>query len=224
VVVVGATDRQADNRDAGGDMAGLRDKQMSGRRRRILATARHLFNTRGYQEATLEEIAAQSELSTVTVLNYFGSKGGLLVEIETEYDDQLHKAIAPIIADPPADAIEAVCTFFRIVFDHALGTLERHVWKHVWANLFLEAGNDLGKGLARNELGLLEQFTALLATLKGRGAFNAEIDIQALGEVLFSLQSMRSVQFMSDPTISRPQLEANMRRDFSLVMTPYLAG
>ncbi len=203
-------------------MAGLRDKQRSSRRLRIMMTARRLFNARGYQEATLEEIAAQSELSTVTVLNYFGSKGGLLVAIQTQFDVELRKDIAPIIADPPADPIEAVSSFFTIVFDHALATLERHVWKHVWANLFLEAGTDLGKGLAQNERELLDDFTIMLEALQRRGAIRPEIDIKALGEILHSIQAIRSMQFMSDPAMSRSDLDAVMLRDFTLVMRPYL--
>jgi AcrR family transcriptional regulator len=203
-------------------MAGLRDKQRSGRRLRVITTARRLFNSLGYQEATLEEIAAQSELSTVTVLNYFGSKGGLLVAIQTRFDDELRKGIAPIIADPPADPIEAVDTFFTVVFDHALSTLERHVWKHVWANLFLEAGTELGKGLAQNERELLDDFTILLETLQQRGAIAAQLDMKALGEVLYNLQSIRSMQFMSNPEMSRSQLWEVLLRDFTLVMRPYL--
>jgi AcrR family transcriptional regulator len=204
-------------------MAGLRDKQRSGRRLRVITTARRLFNALGYQEATLEEIAAQSELSTVTVLNYFGSKGGLLVAIQTRFDAELRKDIAPIIADPPADPVEAAYSFFTIVFDHALATLERHVWKHVWSNLFLEAGTELGKGLAQNERELLDDFTAMLKTLRGRGAILPDVDVIALGEVLHSLQAIRSMQFMSDQEMSRPRLQELLLRDFTLVMRPYMS-
>jgi AcrR family transcriptional regulator len=203
-------------------MAGLRDRQRSSRRLRIMETARRLFNSLGYQETTLEEIASQSELSTVTVLNYFGSKGGLLVAIQTRFDDELRSGIAPVIADPPANPVEAVSEFFTIVFDHALGTLERHVWKHVWANLFLEAGTELGKGLAQNERELLDDFTGLLETLQKRGALAAAVDVKALGEVLYNLQSIRSMQLMSMPEMSRRELNAAMIRDFRLVLQPYL--
>lgn len=203
-------------------MAGLRDKQRSSRRLRIIETARRLFNSLGYQETTLEEIANQSELSAVTVLNYFGSKGGLLVAIQKRFDDELRSGIAEIAADPPANPIEAVCEFFKIVFDEGLRTLERGVWKHMWSNLFLEAGTELGKGIAQNEQQLLDDFTSLLETLRKRGALAASLDVKALGEVLYNLQSIRSMQFMSNPEMSRRKLREALLRDFTLVLKPYL--
>jgi AcrR family transcriptional regulator len=205
-------------------MAGLRAKQRSGRRSLILATARDLFNKLGYEETTLDEIAALSELSPVTVLNYFGSKGGLLVAIQTQFDSELNESIAPIIANPPNDPILAVFSFFATVFDHALRTMDRHVWKHVWANLFLEAGTNLGKGFANNERGLLEQFIVMLDTIKSRHQLHEDIDIRTMGQVLYNLQSVRSMQFMSDASISRAQLDELMRRDFTFVMKNYLAS
>jgi len=203
-------------------MAGLRDRQRSGRRSRILTTARQLFNRLGYEATTLDEIAAQSELSTVTVLNYFGSKGGLLVAIQTQFDAELNEKIAPIIATPPDDPIIAVFSFFATVFDHALSTMDRHVWKHVWANLFLEAGTEIGRGFAANERGLLEQFIVLLGTIKSRRQLREDTDVRIMGEVLYNLQSVRSMQFMSDTCMSRARLDELMRQDFRLVMKNYL--
>jgi AcrR family transcriptional regulator len=205
-------------------MAGLRDKQRSGRRSRILITARQLFNRLGYEATTLDEIAAQSELSSVTVLNYFGSKGGLLVAIQTQFDAELNERIAPIIASPPDDPIFAVFSFFATVFDHALSTMDRHVWKHVWANLFLEAGTEIGRGFAANERELLEQFIVLLQAIKSRHQLREDTDVRIMGEVLYNLQSVRSMQFMSDTSTSRARLDELMRQDFTLVMKNYLTA
>jgi hypothetical protein len=45
-----------------------------------------------------------------------------------------------------------------------------------------------------------------------------------MGQVLYNLQSVRSMQFMSDASISRTQLDELMRRDFTFVMKNYLAS
>ena len=48
-------------------MAGLRENQKAGRRKRILEAARRHFLASGYDAATVEAIAETAELSAVTV-------------------------------------------------------------------------------------------------------------------------------------------------------------
>lgn len=203
---------------------GLRNRQRQLRRARMLSAARQLFNAQGYERTTLEEVARQVELSPVTVTNYFGSKGGLLLAVQTEFDRELQRKIARIIANPPTDPLRAVDEFFKAVFDHALHTLDRPTWKHIWANLILEAGTKLGQGFAANERDLTEQFVTMLHTIKARGRLREDVDIRLLGEILYNLQSVRSMQFMSDPSISRAQLDKTIQREFAFVLEGHLSG
>jgi AcrR family transcriptional regulator len=58
-----------------------RQRQAEETRRRILAAARELFESRGYAATTLEAIAEIAEVSRKTVAAVFGSKRGLLAEV-----------------------------------------------------------------------------------------------------------------------------------------------
>lgn len=221
-VEINISDQKQLARKAKNETVGLRDRQRSKRRRRIMAAARQLFNTSGYEETTLDQIAAKSEISTVTVLKYFGSKGGLLVAIQAQFEQETSDRFAPLIANPPEDPILAVCTFFRFVFENALSTMNRQVWKHMWAILFLEAGTEIGRGLATNERGILEKLILLLEKIQCRKHLRVDVDVRQLGEILYNLEAMRAMQFMSDPSISQDKLDILMRDDFVFVLKGYM--
>ena len=59
----------------------VRQRQAEETRRRILAAARELFESRGYALTTLEAIAEQALVSPKTVAAVFGSKRALLAEV-----------------------------------------------------------------------------------------------------------------------------------------------
>src|SRR5436190_523543 len=62
-------------------MAGLRERQKAGRRRDILAAAAKLFRRDGFTDTAIEAIAAEADVATGTVYNYFESKGDLLIAL-----------------------------------------------------------------------------------------------------------------------------------------------
>lgn len=77
---------------------GLREQNKARTRQRLVEVSLSLFERRGFDEVTVEEIAEAAMVSPRTFYRYFGSKEGVL------YDDRddlavLHRAIA----DHPAD-------------------------------------------------------------------------------------------------------------------------
>lgn len=65
-----------------------KERERLSRRNDIMQAARHIFAKRGYQEATLEEIAGTAEFGKGTIYNYFKSKEHLFFAILDEtFDD-----------------------------------------------------------------------------------------------------------------------------------------
>src|SRR5262249_9528606 len=62
------------------DVNGLRERNKTETRRRILRAADKLFHEQGFAAATLERIAARAGVHKQTVLRYFGSKDEIALE------------------------------------------------------------------------------------------------------------------------------------------------
>ncbi len=220
-------------------MAGLREHQKAGRRKRILEAARRHFLESGYDAATIEAIAETAEVSAVTVYNYYGTKRGLLLALVGQSDGILIGKINAFIADPPDDPLEAVTGVSTVIRDHALGYLDKPIWRHVIATSVIEGSSEFGRGYAALDRTLGGLIGTLLETLARRGAPGpgidraavggaaidwAAIDNEAAGETLFKLQNARFVEFMADDAVTPNEMDRRVRQDIALVLGQYLAA
>ena len=209
-------------------MAGLREHQKAGRRKRILEAARRHFLERGYNAATVEAIAGTAEVSAVTVYNYYGTKRGLLLALVGQSDDILIGKLNAFIADPPGDPLEAIAGVSAVIRDHALGYLDKPIWRQVIATSVIEGSAGFGRGYAALDRTLGGLIGTLLETLARRGAVGpgidrAAIDNEAAGETLFKLQNARFVEFMADDAMTANEMDRRVRQDIALVLGQHLA-
>ena len=211
-------------------MAGLREHQKAGRRKRILGAARRHFLESGFDAATIEAIAKTAEVSAVTVYNYYGTKRGLLLALVGQSDDILIGKINAFIADPPDDLLEAVTGISAVIRDHALGYLDKPIWRQVIATSVIEGSSDFGRGYAALDRTLGDLIGTLLDTLARRGALgrpavdSAAIDNKAAGETLFKLQNARFIEFMADDAVTPNEMDRRVRQDIALVLGQHLAA
>ncbi len=92
-------------------MAGLRAQWRRTAMRTIQEQALDLFDERGFDDVTIEQIAAAAGVSPSSIYRYFGTKEGLLVadDFETLSDEDLARRIDP--GDPVGSLLGAVLEF-----------------------------------------------------------------------------------------------------------------
>ena len=78
---------------------GLRERKKQKTKAAIQREAMRLFKKRGYEETTIEQIAAAAEISPSTFFNYFPTKEDVV--IYDEYDPQVFAALAAGPRDEP---------------------------------------------------------------------------------------------------------------------------
>ncbi|MFG1699680.1 TetR/AcrR family transcriptional regulator [Nonomuraea sp. NPDC049309] len=90
-------------------MSGLRERWRLKAMRAIQEHALDLFDERGFDSVTIEEIAAAAEVSPSTVYRIFGTKEGIVVT-DIEFDAMSPEALAAIFdpADPVGSLVQAV--------------------------------------------------------------------------------------------------------------------
>ncbi len=94
-----------------GDMAGLREQWRHAAMRTIQERALDLFDERGFDAVTIEQVAAAAEVSPSSVYRYFGTKEGLLVadDFDTLTDEQLASLVDP--TDPIGSLLGSVLRY-----------------------------------------------------------------------------------------------------------------
>ncbi len=70
-------------------MSGLREDKKLQTQTKIMESARRIFSEKGFQDASMVEVAKDAEVGTGTIYNYFPSKGALLIRIFSEEVEQM---------------------------------------------------------------------------------------------------------------------------------------
>lgn len=88
------------------------------RRRHLLELATELFSERGFEAASMDELATRAAVSKPVIYDQFGSKDGLLAAVIDALGIELNEAVVAAVAGrtDPADLLEAgSLAFFRFV-------------------------------------------------------------------------------------------------------------
>jgi AcrR family transcriptional regulator len=84
---------------------GLRERKKRAAMRHIQRVALDLFDTRGYANVTVEQIAEAAEFSPSTVYRYFGTKEGVVLREEIELQSLVAAVESELVAHPPVEAV-----------------------------------------------------------------------------------------------------------------------
>ncbi len=94
-----------------------RQSQKEATRQRVLEAARELFDTQGYQGATVREIARRAEVSVGSVFTTFASKGEILSEVMAARLDPLYAEIDRVMPHLRGSTADRLRTMFAIHFE-----------------------------------------------------------------------------------------------------------
>ncbi|WP_166433969.1 TetR/AcrR family transcriptional regulator [Roseovarius spongiae] len=196
---------------------GLRKQQKLDRSKRILEVARTRFQNEGYDAVTIESIAAEAELSAVTIYNYFGTKANLLLELVKESDVRLIEQLRALTDDLPDEMIDAVAQFGRIMRHHAMTYLAKRTWREVLAASILQGGTQFGTTYRELDAALVVVMTKLVLSYQRRGALCRKIDARALADTLYEMQNIRFFLFISDDNQDEDEADMRFRRDLGVI-------
>ena len=89
-----------------------KERERVAHRREIVRAARAVFAEKGFDNATLEEIAARAEFGKGTVYNYFDSKEALFTAAMSDLFDDIMR-IATAVCDLKVSARESLAEYMR---------------------------------------------------------------------------------------------------------------
>jgi len=195
--------------------SGLRERQKNNRKQRILEAAKIRFQADGYAAVTVEAIANDAEVSSVTVYKYYGSKAGLLLALVSESDELLIEQLQAMIDSRPEVLTDAVASFGQILRQHAMSYLSKQTWREVISASIQEGSREFGRTYVALDRVLIELMQALIRTFQTRGLISTAVDCAELGNTMFSLQNIRFFQFIADDEITDLDIDNILRSDLN---------
>ncbi len=151
---------------------GLRERRRAGAIRRIQETALDLFDERGFENVTIEEIAEAADVSPSSVYRYLGTKEGIV--LYDEFDFRLIDAVeAELAAHPPVEAVRRAVASVMAAFFGREEALARRKLRYALEDPHLQAATT-------QQVDQLAQLVAeVLARAVGRDATRLEVQVIA---------------------------------------------
>jgi AcrR family transcriptional regulator len=196
-------------------MTGRRARQKQDREARIVEAAAALFQERGFEAATMQEVAARAGLAVGTLYNYFRSKSDLGLALMRRDADEGLAAGARILKKPPDDPARALTLLLR----RAMAPFARHE-RRLWRELVGAALRDpkLGSGLFAADLRLLEQLAILVRRLQRRGALRPDVDADRAAVALYAGFLAWFLAYLSTDGISLSLVRTEVRKGIEIVV------
>ena len=205
-------------------MSKLRAHQKAQRRELIEIAAKNLFVEKGFELASIEEIASLAMVSQATVYNYYGSKDELLLAIvargevgvaqkDSDFSDRA-------ISENPVDLVTEV--IMSNVHD-TISTLSRELWGNVIAYVATTADKTVAPRYIETIAGGLG--TAIFHVLESyqkQEKISSNIDVEYLSHFLTRNERIQFLNFIYLKDMSIADLGNSIRKDVTFILTPLI--
>lgn len=96
---------------------GVRETQKLETRRKVLESARDLFNEIGYEETTIRAVAERAGVSVGSVFTTFASKADVLSQVMDDRVEALHSELEHVARHMRGSVVDRLCSLFAIHYD-----------------------------------------------------------------------------------------------------------
>ena len=198
-------------------MISLRQRQRERRRQDIMDAAALLISRKGLDDTSMEEIAAEAEVSTATVYNYFGGKNELLQALFLRYISQEAEEGESAFSNPPADMAEGMSALLE---QYLIG-MARHCSPRL-AQEFYALGVSKQFSYGRDTIALKHRFfdqcLRLAAYYKERGALREHVTAEEAATVCYSAATFPFSMFSLGMGMDIDAARTMLRRYVSLTV------
>ncbi len=201
---------------------GLRQRQKEIRRKQILEAARVRFAKAGFKSTTMEAIADDVGMSSVTIANYYGSKVGLLLALVQESDALLIDRLKPLMETTDENAVGVVSQFGETIRENAINFLSKSLWRQVLAASITDESEDFRETYEKLDNKLIELLELLIVKLQNDRKLDSSLNPTKLADTIFSLQNNRFIQFMSSDNIGKKEMARLFRDDVAFLLQHYI--
>ncbi|MGG4167692.1 TetR/AcrR family transcriptional regulator [Rossellomorea vietnamensis] len=205
-------------------MAGLREDKKRQTQLNIMESAKNIFSQKGFETASMVEIAKDAGVGTGTIYNYFPSKGALLLRIFTEEAEEMKEALQdPFSSQESGDLVESVIGAMQ-----GFAEFFQHYPKAFWRELFhvmtgeVEESIRLRQGLFGIDEEMMKWVMYMIESHSD--CFVVEVDPQEAAYAIYSAAMSDTILYMYNEEMDleayKEQLARHIRFLFEGKMKP----
>jgi AcrR family transcriptional regulator len=184
----------------------------------ILQVARRLFHEKGFGATRMEEIAAETGIAVGTLYNYVTHKGDLLLALVVESDRHCIGLGEGVLANLPADPVEALVRVALHDSRHSLDALDNEGWRHVLATVHAAPDSTFARAYEETTAQLLGLMTRAVAILQAGGSLRRDQPPEAIADILFSAKYMRFIEHVTSDGETFDDHAADVRRTIRTIV------
>jgi len=197
-------------------MPGLRQKQKERRESDILDAATKLIEANGWENTSIEEVAARAEVGVATIYNYFGSKVDLLHAIINRYADEQIEAGRKVINNCPADVVDGMTALFITYTDGIAARFGKRLLQEFFS-MGVSQQFSYGKDVMPMKMRIIEQMSELVGRYRDKGQICLDASKEEAAMLCYSVVSMPLMLFMVLPDMELEDAKKAMRRNLQLL-------
>ena len=199
-------------------MSSLRERQKERRSHEILDAAIALISENGYDETSVEEIAARAEVGVATVYNYFGSKNELLHALLAKHIEGELARGAMVLSDPPRDMVDGMEALFGAYLDAMAQPANRRLMQEFLA-MAVSKQFAYGEHTYHMKMAFMEQCRLLAQHYKSDNQIRADVTADEAALMCYSAVTFPFAWFILDVKGDVKAAQMAMRRNLSLVVS-----
>lgn len=165
-------------------MPRINERQRQARRDQILQAARGLFTANGFHDTSMDDIIAAAGMSSGGVYRYFPGKDAIITAIAEQVVGGITAAISDVLKIQPVPPIAGTLRRLIVQIDilaDGPGRLALQVWGEAQRDAVIAA---LAAAEGANVRAAVQE---LVRRAHADGQLNQHTDLEALGQVVFSL-------------------------------------
>ena len=205
-------------------MTGMRERKRQERRDAIIDAAMELFQSHGYEQTTMEDIAACADISAPTLYRYFPRKTELLIALFWKERERLAGALEAFHQRSSSwDAVSAVTGLLYLNNSGIRSRSERKLWREAVAALMRmhDEANDEFRAIKRYFEGHIER---MLQRLHRDGLIAKQTPLPAMVDVLYAIAAENYYRMIANEFGSAEDEKSAMGDQVGLVLKGWLTA
>ena len=187
-------------------MAGLRARKKEATSRKLIAEACRMFQSEGYYDTRIEDVAAAADLSVATFYNYFRSKADILLSGVTEETEKVLELADQCIARKYPDAVTGFDALGLVYWTQSFTSTSRQMWRIAVSQTMLDPQSEFCRRYIALDSRLSEQVCEFIRRMQSAGHIRAEIDPEPIGALLFNTINMNFLAYIRSDSLTAAQV------------------